>query len=52
MITCYDAAWEKVKYDWMLVQRNGHVFVYHPRSDGFCWLVIGPILEFNRIGGG
>ena len=33
---------QQVKYDRVLVQRNGHAFVRQPRSDGFGWLAIGP----------
>jgi hypothetical protein len=51
MITCYAAAWEKAKYDCVLVQHNEHAFVCHPRSGGFCGLMIGPRPESNSIGG-
>ena len=30
-----------VKYDRVLVQRNGHAFVRQPRTGGFGWLAIG-----------
>ncbi|WP_429966683.1 N-acetylmuramoyl-L-alanine amidase [Enterococcus sp. AZ058] len=33
---------QQVKYDRVLVQRNGHAFVRQPRSGGFGWLAIGP----------
>lgn len=33
---------QQVKYDRVLVQRNGHAFVRQPRSGGYGWLAIGP----------
>lgn len=33
---------QQVKYDRVLLQRNGHAFVRQPRSGGFGWLAIGP----------
>ena len=33
---------QQVKYDRVLVQRNGHAFVRQPRSGEFGWLAIGP----------
>jgi uncharacterized protein YgiM (DUF1202 family) len=33
---------KQVKYNRVLVQRNGHAFVRQPRSGGFGWLAIGP----------
>ncbi|MFJ3330679.1 N-acetylmuramoyl-L-alanine amidase [Enterococcus sp. NPDC086594] len=33
---------QQVKYDRVLVQRNGYAFVRQPRSGGFGWLAIGP----------
>lgn len=33
---------QQVKYDRVLVQRNGHAFVRQPRSGVFGWLAIGP----------
>lgn len=33
---------QTVKYDRVLVQRNGHAFVRQPRSGVFGWLAIGP----------
>ncbi|OTO14155.1 hypothetical protein A5882_002580 [Enterococcus sp. 4E1_DIV0656] len=33
---------QQVKYDRVLVQRNGHAFVRQPRAGGYGWLAIGP----------
>lgn len=33
---------QQVKYDRVLVQRNGHAFVRQPRTGGYGWLAIGP----------
>ncbi|EPH61167.1 N-acetylmuramoyl-L-alanine amidase [Enterococcus faecium 13.SD.W.09] len=33
---------QQVKYDRVLVQRNGHAFVRQSRDGGFGWLAIGP----------
>lgn len=33
---------QQVKYDRVLVQRNGHAFVRQPRASGYGWLAIGP----------
>lgn len=33
---------QQVKYDRVLVQRNGHAFVRQSRSGGYGWLAIGP----------
>ena len=33
---------QQVRYDRVLVQRNGHAFVRQPRNGGFGWLAIGP----------
>ena len=33
---------KQVKYDRVLVQRNGHAFVRQPRTGGYGWLAIGP----------
>lgn len=36
---------QEVKYDRVLVQRNGHAFVRQPRTGGYGWLAIGPTKE-------
>ena len=33
---------QQVKFDRVLVQRNGHAFVRQPRTGGYGWLAIGP----------
>ncbi|MBK0038316.1 MULTISPECIES: N-acetylmuramoyl-L-alanine amidase [unclassified Enterococcus] len=41
---------QQVKYDRLLVQRNGHAFVRQPRVDGYGWLTIGPTKNGKVIG--
>ncbi|MBX9115904.1 SH3 domain-containing protein [Enterococcus casseliflavus] len=36
---------QQVKFDRVLVQRNGHAFVRQPRTGGYGWLAIGPTKE-------
>lgn len=33
---------EKINYDKILIQKNGHVFVREPRNNGYAWLAVGP----------
>lgn len=40
---------QQVKYDRVLVQRNGHAFVRQPRTGGYGWLAIGPTKDGKVI---
>lgn len=36
---------EKIDYNKVLIQKNGHAFVRKPQNDGFAWLAIGTTID-------